>query len=82
MFYVYILVSEKKEDEIYVGYSKDLKKRFTEHNKGIVQSTKNGCPWKILYYEAYPTEELAREREKQLKYFGKAMGQLKRRIGL
>ncbi len=37
-------------------------------------------PWELLYYEAYSTESLARERERRLKHHGNAMKQLLRRV--
>ncbi|MGB5019224.1 MAG: GIY-YIG nuclease family protein, partial [Candidatus Moraniibacteriota bacterium] len=43
MFYVYLLQSEK-DDKWYTGCTNDLKKRFSEHNKGSVFSTKNRVP--------------------------------------
>ena len=51
-----------------------------EHNKGLVKYTLNRKPWEIIYYEAFASIEDARAREKSLKYFGKACGQLKHRI--
>lgn len=80
MYYVYILES-KLNSEPYTGSSNDLKKRFQEHNDGKVTSTKRYKPWKLIYYEAYQTEKLARIREKRLKYNGNAMRELKKRIG-
>jgi putative endonuclease len=79
MFYMYILKSEK-DGNLYVGSTNDLKRRFKEHNAGDVESTKPRRPLTILYYEAYSLEEEARDREKQLKLRGHALGQLKRRI--
>jgi len=81
MHYVYILQSELN-GELYTGSTNNLKKRFQEHNDGKVISTKRYKPWKLLYYEAYRTEELARRREKRLKYNGNAMRELRKRIGL
>ncbi len=40
MFYVYILESVK-DDKLYIGFTKDLKKRFLKHNAGKVFSTKS-----------------------------------------
>ncbi|MFA4818460.1 MAG: GIY-YIG nuclease family protein [Patescibacteria group bacterium] len=37
---------------LYIGYTNNLKKRFSEHNKGINRSTKGKRPWKLVYYEA------------------------------
>ena len=45
MYYVYLL-RKCKDNEIYVGYSNNLKRRFGEHNRG-------GKVWELLYYEAY-----------------------------
>ncbi len=78
MFYVYIIQSELTK-EIYIGFTPDLRARLVKHNSNKVFSTKNKGPWELVYYEAYKSEEDAREREKQLKYYGKAFGQLKRR---
>ncbi len=66
MFYVYILQS-LKDNKLYIGYSSNLKKRFVEHRRGIVSSTKNRRPIVLIYYEAYRSEKDARIREKFLK---------------
>ena len=68
-----------KDGELYVGFSKDLKTRLGEHNKGLVPATKNRRPFKMVYYEACLSYSKAVEREKSLKTgFGRAY--LKRRI--
>ena len=78
MFYTYVLKS-KKDNNLYIGFTSDLKKRFIEHNKGLVLSTKNRCPLEIVYYEACWNKEKAIKREKTLKTgFGRAY--LKKRI--
>ena len=79
MYYVYILKS-LKTSKIYIGFTGDLRKRFVEHNSGQSLSTKYGMPWKLAYYEAYTSEQDAKIRENNLKDYGKALGQLKRRI--
>jgi len=66
MNYVYILKSEK-DNGFYVGYTKDLKKRLSEHNKGLSLSTKNRVPFKLIFYEAFSNSSDARNREKYLK---------------
>lgn len=66
MFYTYILKS-KKSDELYIGYTSNLKQRFSEHNKGLNLSTKKNVPWEIVYYEACVFESDAKRREKYLK---------------
>lgn len=79
MYYVYVIKSEKTE-EIYIGFANDLKKRIKEHNRGKSFSTKFKLPWQLIYYEAYQSEKDAKLREKRLKYHGRALAQLKRRI--
>ena len=73
MHYVYILRNQD-DSSIYIGFTNDLKRRIREHN------SKNTTVWELVYYEAYKAKEDALLREKRLKYYGKALGQLKRRI--
>lgn len=65
-FYVYVLQS-RKYDEVYVGFTKDLKKRLAQHNEGLNISTKRYAPWEIIYYEACRDILDAERREKYLK---------------
>lgn len=67
MFYVYLLRSTTKPDQLYVGYTKDLEKRLKKHNAGEVKSTKPYRPWNLVYYEAFISDEDAKQREKYLK---------------
>ena len=66
MYYVYVLRSEI-DNNLYVGYSSDLKNRLEQHNAGLVVSTKNRRPLKLLYYEACLNQQDATHREKYLK---------------
>jgi putative endonuclease len=71
VYYTYVLQSEK-DSGFYVGFTKDLKLRFDQHNKGQVESTKNRRPLKIIYYEGCLKQSDALKREKYLKtYNGK-----------
>ena len=71
MYYTYVLQSEK-DNKFYVEYIKDLKLRFEKHEKGLVESTKNRRPLKLIYYEACLNQKDATKREKYLKtYNGK-----------
>lgn len=79
MFYVYILKS-KKDHDLYIGSTNDLKRRFGEHNKGLVDSTRTRAPFTLLYYEAYAAEEDARLRESRLKQRGQSRHQLMSRL--
>jgi predicted GIY-YIG superfamily endonuclease len=56
MYFVYIL-ENRKNKSLYIGYTKDLKRRFIEHRKEIPE-------YKIIYYECYQCENYARSRER------------------
>ncbi|MEK7480727.1 MAG: GIY-YIG nuclease family protein [Patescibacteria group bacterium] len=75
MFYVYILLS-KKDGQLYVGFTPDLKQRFKKHENGYVLATKNRRPLVLIYYEAYTSNTHAKRREKYLKG-GKGRSELK-----
>ncbi len=79
MFYVYVLKSKKDED-LYIGSTNDLKRRFKEHQEGKSFSTKFRTPFELIYYEAYKNEKDARLREHQLKLRGNSRRFLKERI--
>ncbi len=65
-FYTYILQSIKHQD-LYVGYTTDLKERLKKHNSGSNVSTKSHRPWFLIFYEAYRNEKDAKRREKYFK---------------
>jgi len=79
MYHVYILKSEKNKS-LYVGYTSDIDNRLQKHDNGLVGYTKKYRPWELIYYETFKSLKDTIEREKSLKYFGKAYGRLKRRI--
>ncbi len=64
--YVYVLESSKLE-KIYIGYTGDLRKRFSQHNRKENFSTKPYAPWHIIHYEAYRNQKDAERRERYLK---------------
>ena len=64
--YVYVIESIKN-CELYVGFTKDLKQRLKQHNTGLNKSTKPYIPWKLVFYEAYISENDAARRERYLK---------------
>ena len=65
-FYTYILKSDK-DNNLYVGYTKNLLKRIDEHNSGKVESTKKRTPLKLIYWEGCLSQQDAIRREKYLK---------------
>lgn len=66
MYYTYVLLS-KKDNKFYTGSTGNLKKRFEEHNKGLVSSTRYRIPLTLIYYEACVSKEDAQQKEKYLK---------------
>jgi len=79
MFAVYILKS-KKDGDLYLGSTNNLKRRLLEHNNGQCFSTKFRIPFELIYCEFYKVEEEARHREHNLKLRSNAFNQLKKRI--
>jgi len=53
---VYVLQSEK-DGNLYVGCTKDMENRLNEHNQGLVRSTKNRRPFKLIFKELFTNPE-------------------------
>lgn len=70
MYYVY-LIKNQKEDQIYIGYTNDLKRRLKEHKD------KNQ---ELIYCKAYKAEKDARLRELKLKQRDQTIRRLKERL--
>ena len=77
MFYIYVL--RGADGHQYVGYTSDLGRRLREHQNRENKSTAYQS-WGLIYYEAYQTEALARERERKLKHHGKVYQLLIKRL--
>lgn len=69
MFYYTYVLKSLKDDKMYTGYTKNLKLRFEQHNKGLVNSTKDRRPFALMYYEACLNQHSATHREKYLKTY-------------
>ncbi len=78
MYYVYLL-KEINRNLHYIGYTKDLKRRISEHLSGKSEYTSFGN-WKLVYYEAYLSESDARKRERMLKQNGNSKRHLLKRV--
>lgn len=61
MWYIYFL--KLNNNDIYVGSTDDLKRRFSSHQAGHVTSTKPYLPVTLKSYVAVETEPHARELE-------------------
>ena len=68
MYYTYVLQSTL-DNKFYTGVTQNLKLRFEQHNKGLVESTKDRTPMKLIYYEACLDQSDATRREKYLKTY-------------
>ena len=68
MYFTYIIESEKN-DQYYIGYTKDITLRLERHNMGWSKSTKSGIPWKLVYFERFDTKTEAIKRERELKNY-------------
>ncbi len=85
MYYTYVLKSEK-DNKLYVGYTQNIEDRLDKHNKGLIESTKNRRPFRLVYYEACLEQRDAIAREEQLKtgfgraYLKRGISELKKRI--
>lgn len=75
MWYVYLL---SNHEDRYIGYTNNIERRLKEHNSRRNKSTKNAS-WKIVYFEAYLSQEDAIQREKRLKQHGRAKQELFKR---
>ena len=77
MYYVYVIKSDT--DEVYIGYTSNLKRRIDRHNSDGNTST-SGRNWTLVYYEAFRSKDDATEREAKLKRHGQAKRWLLERI--
>ncbi len=66
MYYMYVLKAEDSED-YYIGYTSNLRRRVEEHKSIQSRFGKQHKKVELIYYEAYLTESLARNRESKLK---------------
>jgi predicted GIY-YIG superfamily endonuclease len=63
--FVYIL--RLKDKSYYIGYSDNLRKRISEHKRGLVKTTKNLLPLILIYYSAFKNRQRAISFERYLK---------------
>ncbi|OGU28384.1 MAG: hypothetical protein A2057_09010 [Ignavibacteria bacterium GWA2_35_9] len=63
MFTVYILIS-LKDQKRYIGLTENLERRIYEHNSGLVKSTRNRRPLKLIHTENFETKKEAESKEK------------------
>ena len=67
-YFVYVISTKRRSKLItYVGYTKNLKKRLSLHNKGKGAKFTRGRTWKIIYSEKFLTKKEAISRECYIK---------------
>ena len=66
MFYVYLLKS-LNYNQTYIGFTKNLKERFADHNQGKSVHTSKYKTWQLEAYFAFREESKAVAFEKYLK---------------
>lgn len=79
MWYVYIIIESIAKEHIYIGSTDNVNRRVSEHNSGLVKSTRPYRPFEINAYVAVRTERKSRELEKYFKT-GSGKAVLKKRI--
>jgi predicted GIY-YIG superfamily endonuclease len=67
MFYVYYLRSISYPDKTYIGFTRDLKQRLSDHNAGKSVYTKDFKPWKLIGFLGFDEEVKALRFEQYLK---------------
>ncbi len=79
-WYVY-LIQHNVTKQVYIGLTKNLQKRLTDHNQGKTKATyRRDGKWVLIYAEAYRNKKDAKRREKRLKHYGSAKQELFKRI--
>ena len=77
MKYVYVLTSETSPGQTYVGVTRDLKRRLSEHDGGKGRHTRKYAPWRCLVAMRFAQASKADDFEKYLKT-GSGRASLKR----
>ena len=80
-FFVYLLINiNKNRATSYVGYTNDLIKRLTLHNKSKGAKFTKGRKWTLIYKKCYKTKSLAMKNEYILKKNQKKRNLIKRKF--
>ena len=71
MAYTYMLICN--DNTLYTGWTKDIDRRLSEHNRGKASKyTRVRLPVKLAYLEEYESDSDARKREVQIKKLTRA----------
>ena len=67
MYYVYLIRSQAAADQVYTGFTEDLRQRLLDHNAGKSIHTKKYLPWTLETYLAFSDRNQALDFERYLK---------------
>ena len=67
MHYVYLIRSVSNSEQRYVGSTRNLKLRLSEHNAGRSPHTSKYLPWELVTYLAFSDSAQAAAFEQYLK---------------
>ena len=79
-YYVYMLKLISKKSITYVGYTKDIKKRISQHNSGKGAKFTRGRKWKLIYKEKFTSKNKAISREYYIKKNRKLRNEIKKKF--
>ena len=80
-FFVYLLINiNKNRATSYVGYTNNLVKRLTLHNKSKGAKFTKGRKWTLIYKKCYKTKSLAMKNEYKLKKNQKKRNLIKKKF--
>ena len=79
-YYVYMLKLISKKSITYVGYTKDIKKRISQHNSGKGAKFTRGRKWKLIYKEKFTSKNKAISREYYIKKNRKLRNEIKNKF--
>jgi putative endonuclease len=80
MYYFVYVIGNYKNSKLttYVGFTNNLKKRLSLHNKGRGAKFTRGRTWKMIYSEKYLTKKEAISREYYIKKNRKLRNQIRK----
>jgi putative endonuclease len=80
-FFVYLLINiNNNRTTSYVGYTNNLNKRLTLHNKSKGAKFTKGRKWTLIYKKCYKTKSLAMKNEYLLKKDQKKRNLIKKKF--
>ena len=80
-YFVYMLLSKHKDKIIsYVGYTNNLEKRLSLHNKSKGAKFTKGKKWAIIYHQKYINKSDAMKDEYKLKKDYKLRNKIKNKF--